>query len=71
MIYRHYNDIANYFLVREETWLSDYFLQKCLNISADKPDRIDPSSLAEAHANLGLAFERLSKILFSLLLFSF
>ena len=66
MIYRHYNDVANYFLVREETWLSDYFLQKCLTIATDgKLEKADPSSLAEAHANLGLAFERLSKFSFS------
>jgi hypothetical protein len=52
--------------VHDETWLSDYFLDKCLKIGEEKSDKSNPSYLAaEAHANLGLSFERLSKFIFN------
>jgi hypothetical protein len=62
MLYKHFNDLSNYFLVRDDSWLSDYFLEKCLIIAEDKLSEIDPARLAEAHANLGLAYEKLSII---------
>ena len=71
-INRCYNDLANYFLLSDDSWLSDYFLSKSLSISMSQEAHIDEHKLAEAHCNLGLAFERSSKLqiqyFFSLLL---
>lgn len=57
-IYANYYDLANYFLLADDTWLSDYFFEKCLNLNLNKLAKLEPQNLAEAYCNLGLAFER-------------
>ncbi|RNA08109.1 tetratricopeptide repeat 29 [Brachionus plicatilis] len=57
-VYINYSDLANYFLLKDDPWLSDYFFEKCLNIVQDKSHNLDDQFLAEAHSNLGLAHER-------------
>jgi hypothetical protein len=48
----------------DDQWLSDYFFSKCLDLSIQNCDpNIDSAALekiAQAHCNLGLAFERQS-----------
>lgn len=59
-VYLNYYDLANYFLLTDDNWLSDYFFQKCLNITENSQASMEPKRQAEAHCNLGLAFERQS-----------
>ena len=61
-MYACYHDLANYFLLTDDGWLSNYFIEKSLKISLEKNSNIDPKKQAEAHCNLGLANERSSKI---------
>ena len=60
-MYTCYHDLANYFLLTDDGWLSNYFIEKSLNISLSKNSTIDARKQAEAHCNLGLANERSSK----------
>jgi hypothetical protein len=57
-----YHNLANYFLLRDDTWLSDYFFEKCFKIASDNLN--DDEKLAEASCNLALAYERQSIISF-------
>jgi hypothetical protein len=52
--------LAHYFLLKDDAWISDYFFTKCLDIS--KNAKLDTRLEAEAHCNLGLAYERQGKI---------
>ena len=52
--------MAHYFLLKDDAWISDYFFTKCLDIS--KNAKLDTRLEAEAHCNLGLAYERQGKI---------
>ena len=62
-MYNCYNALANYFLACDDSWLSDYFFHKCLN-SVMRPDGqlLDEQRAAESYCNLGLAYERQSKL---------
>ena len=70
-VYMNYHDLANYFLLHGHNWLSDYFFEKCLHITKNKSVNLEPNRLAEAHCNLGLAFERQSNLRFTFFLFIF
>ena len=61
-VYKTYNDIASYFLIHDDSWLSDYFYGKCLKITQAKGPHAetDKIKLAEAFCNMGLAYERQS-----------
>lgn len=59
-VYKSYLDLANYFLLTDDIWLSDYFFEKCLSTAQDRLSESDPELLADAHCNLGLAYERLN-----------
>ena len=61
-VYKNYHDIASYFLIQDDTWLSDYFYGKCLKITQSHSNT-DKMKLAEAFCNMGLACERQSKLL--------
>ena len=61
-VYTNYHDLANYFLLHDDHWLSDYFFEKCLDITKNKSVNLDKIKLAEAHCNMGLAYERQSKL---------
>ena len=63
--------MANYFLLTDDIWLSDYFFEKCLSTAQDRLSESDPELLADAHCNLGLAYERLSKLFITMLLINF
>lgn len=60
-VYVNNNDLAYYFLLKDDFWLSDYFFEKCLKTVQDKSHILNEEFLAEAHSNLGLAYERQSK----------
>ena len=59
-VYMTYHDLANYFLLTDDIWLSDYFFEKCLAIALNQFSTSDVKTLAEAYCNLGLAYERQS-----------
>lgn len=61
MVYSSNQDLANYFLLTDDIWLSDYFFEKCLTIAKKHYSSSDVPILADAHCNLGLAYERQSK----------
>ena len=60
-VYNCYHDLANYFLLTDDVWFSNYFYEKCLSTAQERLNQSDPQLKAEAHCNLGLAFERESK----------
>ena len=86
-MHKYYNDLANYFLLTDDIWLSDYFFGKCLSATSENLGSDDAMVIADSHCNLGLALERQSKhgfllfplleqratfcCLFSILLFNF
>lgn len=51
-----YIDLAHFFLLKDDIWLSDYFFEKCLNIAKKRFD--GTVKLAEAYCDMGLAYER-------------
>lgn len=62
-VYTNYLDLASYFLIHDDSWLSDYFYEKCLKITyVEVRDnvtvKLDDIKLAEAHCNMGLSYER-------------
>lgn len=60
-VYNCYHDLANYFLLTDDIWLSNHFYEKCLTTAEECLSQIAPEHIAEAHCNLGLSFERESK----------
>ncbi|UJR36572.1 hypothetical protein I4U23_029291 [Adineta vaga] len=56
-MYHNYLELAAYFLKSDDRWLSDYFYEKSLNV-AQTYSQFDPQLAAEAHLNVGLAYER-------------
>jgi len=34
-VHKYYNDLANYFLLTDDIWLSDYFFGKCLSATSE------------------------------------
>ncbi len=60
-LYANYFDLANYFKLTDDSWLADYFFNKCLNITESKNTTLEPQRKAETYCNLGLAFEKQSK----------
>ena len=73
ILYTNYFDLANYFIITDDSWLSDYFFQKCLGIT-DGPGifsdnrQLEPELQAEAECNIGFSFEKQSKIFLFLVL---
>lgn len=59
-VYKNNQDLASYFLLTDDSWLSDYFYERCLKIAENKSLNLDSKRMAEAHASLGLAYERQS-----------
>ena len=59
-MYSIYHELASFFLLKDDSWLSDYFYEKCLAIAKDDSKGLESKCLAEADGNLGLAFERKS-----------
>lgn len=56
-MYQSYVDLAAYFLKSDDRWLSDSFYEKSLLV-AQTYRQLDPQLAAEAHLNVGLAYER-------------
>lgn len=56
-MYHNYLELASYFLKSDDRWLSDSFYEKCLSV-AQTYRQLDPELAAEAHLNVGLAYER-------------
>ncbi len=69
-MHKYYNDLANYFLLTDDIWLSDYFFGKCLSATSENLGSDDAMLIADSHCNLGLALERQSKHGFLLFLSS-
>lgn len=58
-MYKSYLELASYFLKTDDRWLSDFFYEKTLSVAQNHP-QLDPQLAAEAHLNVGLAYERRS-----------
>ncbi|CAF4370213.1 unnamed protein product [Rotaria socialis] len=56
-MYHSYLELASFFLKSDDRWLSDSFYEKCLSV-AQTYQQLDPQLAAEAHLNVGLAYER-------------
>lgn len=56
-MYHSYLELASYFQKSDDRWLSDSFYEKCLSVAQTYP-QLDPQLAAEAHLNVGLAYER-------------
>lgn len=56
-MYNSYLELASYFQKSDDRWLSDSFYEKCLAVAETHP-QLDPQLAAEAHLNVGLAYER-------------
>jgi hypothetical protein len=56
-MYNGYLELASYFLKSDDRWLSDSFYEKSLSVAQTHP-QLDPQLAAEAHLNVGLAYER-------------
>ena len=56
-MYHSYLEVASYFLKSDDRWLSDSFYEKTLLV-AQTYRQLDPKLAAEAHLNVGLAYER-------------
>ncbi|CAM4876803.1 unnamed protein product [Rotaria socialis] len=63
-MYHSYLELASFFLKSDDRWLSDSFYEKCLSV-AQTYQQLDPQLAAEAHLNVGLAYERRAKALHS------
>lgn len=61
-MYHSYLELASYFLKSDDRWLSDSFYEKCLLVAQNYP-QLDPKLAAEAHLNVGLAYERRSDLI--------
>ena len=64
LIYAAFHDLANYFEMSEDVWLSDYFFKKCLAIVTNGKTNWEIRKEAESHCNLGLSYEKQSLISF-------
>ncbi len=60
-MYHSYLELASYFLKSDDRWLSDSFYEKSLSVAEIYP-QLDPKLAAEAHLNVGLAYERRGEI---------
>jgi hypothetical protein len=65
-LYASYFDLANYFILTDDSWLSDFFFDKCLSIAEQSGGggeraNSDRQREAEAQCNLGFSYERRSK----------
>ena len=60
-MYNSYLELASYFLQSDDRWLSDSFYEKSLSVAQTYP-QLDPQLAAEAHLNVGLAYERRGNI---------
>lgn len=61
-MYKSYLELAAYFLKSDDRWLSDFFYEKSLSVAQTHP-QLDPQLAAEAHLNVGLAYERRSDLM--------
>jgi hypothetical protein len=60
-LYASYYDLANFFILTDDSWLSDYFFNKCLTITEQHgASNLDKQREAEAQCNLGFSYEKQS-----------
>ena len=60
-VYEPRQALANYFLETDDLRLSDHFFNSCLETALQIHGGLGKRKEAEAHCNMGLAYERRSK----------